>query len=33
MLADLKFLNSFSVDVRYPGKAATKSDAKDAIKS
>lgn len=33
MLADLKFLNSFSVDVRYPGKTATKSDAKDAIKS
>src|SRR5690242_10481617 len=32
MLADLKFLNSFSVDVRYPGKAATQSDAKDAIK-
>ena len=33
MLADLKFLNSFSVDVRYPGKTAPKSDAKDAIKS
>ena len=33
MLADLKFLNSFSIDVRYPGKAATQSDAKNAIKS
>lgn len=31
MLTDLTVLNSYSVDLRYPGKAATKADAKDAI--
>ncbi|MGE0884054.1 MAG: HEPN domain-containing protein [Blastocatellales bacterium] len=32
MLADLIVLNSYSVDLRYPGKAATRADAKDAIR-
>lgn len=32
LVADLAVLNSYSVDLRYPGAAATKVDAKDAIK-
>jgi len=32
MVTDLAVLNAYSVDLRYPGKAATKADAKDAIK-
>jgi hypothetical protein len=31
--ADLKYLNGFSVDIRYPDLSATKADARDAIKS
>lgn len=31
MVADLAVLNTYSVDLRYPGKTATKADAKDAI--
>ncbi len=33
LFVDLSVLNFFSVDYRYPGKSATKSQAKDAIKS
>lgn len=33
LLLDLSVLNAFAVDYRYPGKSATKSQAKDAIKS
>lgn len=32
MLTDLKFLSDFAVDYRYPGAAATKADAQEAIK-
>jgi HEPN domain-containing protein len=32
LVADLAVLNTYSVDLRYPGKTATKADAKDAIK-
>lgn len=32
MVTDLAVLNSYSVDLRYPGKSASKADAKDAIK-
>ncbi len=32
MVADLAVLNSYSVDLRYPGMAVTKADAGDAIK-
>lgn len=30
---DLRFLNAFSVAYRYPGASATKTDARDAMKS
>ncbi len=30
--SDLRVLNGFSVDYRYPGKSATKSQAQDALK-
>lgn len=30
---ELKDLNDFAVDIRYPGPAATKSDAQEAIKN
>jgi len=31
--SDLKYLNDFAVDFRYPGAVATKLQAKNAIKS
>lgn len=33
LLSDLQDLNDFSIDPRYPGVNATKTDARDAIKS
>jgi HEPN domain-containing protein len=33
LLPDLKYLNGFAVDFRYPGASATKLQAKNAIKS
>ncbi len=30
---ELRDLNDFAVDIRYPGPAATKSDAQEAIKN
>ncbi|MCG3160081.1 MAG: hypothetical protein JMDDDDMK_01114 [Acidobacteria bacterium] len=33
LLAELKFLSDFAVDYRYPGAAATKADAQEAIRA